>query len=190
MNPTLARERLFHVYYRSNDRKTIFREDDNYRFFLQKMKKQLRTAARLLGYCIMPNHFHLMLVPIHDLRDKIVLNGDYFKFMPTEELSEANRRWLMGFTKSYHRYFGGSGSLWRPHGWSKHHRGSLIPGLNYVHQNPEKANLVQSAGEWEFSSHNEYALEFPPEECYCDIELTKAILALEGKTIHDLILSG
>lgn len=157
---------------------TIFKEEQNYQFFIRKMVKQVPPAAILLGYCIMPNHFHLVLVPKGELRSNVTLDGSRNNFMPTLELSEANRRWLMGFTKSYNKFYGLTGSRWRPHGWSKHHDGPLQIALDYLHYNPTKAGLVDHPSEWGFSSFNEYNMNFPPEDCICDVVLGRKLLTM------------
>ena len=175
---TLLQSKVFHVYNRSNDRGTLFHEDQNYRFFMTKMVRQLKVACYLLGYCIMPNHFHFLLIPKHDLREGYILDDQFKNTMPTPELSEAMKRLLMGFTKSYNQFYGLKGSRFQQHSRAKHHDGNLKFGLDYFHMNPVDAGLVNDPGEWEFSSFNEYAGHIPLNECYCDIELGQKLLSL------------
>lgn len=49
---------LFHVYNQGNNRQTIFFSDENYQFFLWKMKAYLLPFADIIAYCLMPTHFH------------------------------------------------------------------------------------------------------------------------------------
>lgn len=39
----------------------IFREDENYRFFLKQYAKYLGDVVYTYAYCLMPNHFHLLV---------------------------------------------------------------------------------------------------------------------------------
>jgi putative transposase len=49
---------LFHIYNQGNDRQKIFFSDDNYEFFLWKMRAYLLPYGDFAAYCLMPNHFH------------------------------------------------------------------------------------------------------------------------------------
>ncbi|NBC07929.1 MAG: hypothetical protein GVY26_12120 [Bacteroidetes bacterium] len=49
---------LFHIYNQGNNRQRIFFTDDNYKFFLWKMRAHLLPFGDLVAYCLMPNHFH------------------------------------------------------------------------------------------------------------------------------------
>ena len=55
---------VFHVLKRGVRRMTIFEDAPAYRSFLRAMQEgQERTSIRLLAYCVMPNHFHLVVWP-------------------------------------------------------------------------------------------------------------------------------
>src|SRR5260221_7821759 len=52
----------YHVYNRGNNQMKIYLEEENYRFFLERLHHYLDPAAiDLDAYCLMPNHFHLLL---------------------------------------------------------------------------------------------------------------------------------
>jgi REP element-mobilizing transposase RayT len=169
---------VFHVYNRSNDRSTLFNTDENYQIFLLKMIRQLETAVHLLGYCIMPNHFHLLVIPKHTIREDFPLDGEQYNLMPTLEFSEAMRRLLMGYTKSYNKFYDLAGSRFQQRSKAKHHKGGIRNGLDYLHENPTKAKLVDHPSEWGFSSYNEYSGLIDPSDCICDVALGRALLAL------------
>ncbi|MFK8163646.1 MAG: transposase [Lewinella sp.] len=177
-NPADLANFIFHIYNRSNDRGTLFHTDENYQFFLAKMIRQLNPVVHLLGYCLMPNHFHLLAIPKHHIREDFPLDGERYSLMPTLELSEAMRRLLMGYTKSHNKFYGLTGSRFQQTSKAKHHKGGIKNGLDYLHQNPTKAKLTQHEGEWGFSSFNEYSGIIDPKNCICDIKLGKALLQL------------
>ena len=53
---------IHHIVNRGNDRKVIFRESVDYGSFLALMREaRERYAVELFAYCLMPNHFHLLL---------------------------------------------------------------------------------------------------------------------------------
>jgi REP element-mobilizing transposase RayT len=169
--------KVFHVFNRGNGRRDIFIEEENYEFFVLKMSRQLASVAHLLAYCLMPNHFHLLLIPKHDLRPGYELNGEVQDSMPTKELGEAMKRLQMGYTKSVNQFYNLAGSVFQQHAKSNHHTGSIREGLNYIHFNPSKAGLVGDPSEWAFSSYNEYSGIIPDAECFCNVELGQKLLA-------------
>ena len=92
---------------------------------------------RILGWCLMPNHFHLVLWTHHD--------GDLGRWM----------QWLLtSHVRRYHRHYGGSGHVWqgRFKAFPIQQDDHLLSVLRYVERNPLRANLVQRAEEWSWSS--------------------------------------
>ncbi len=64
---------VFHVLNRANNRDEIFAADADYLGFLrvlrdaqEKQRQQKRQPTRILAYCLMPNHWHLVLWPRRD----------------------------------------------------------------------------------------------------------------------------
>ena len=82
---------------RGNAWNNVFRKQDDYRAFVQLMvDANQRLAMRLTGYCLMPNHFHLLLWPYSD--------GDLSRWM----------QWLLtAHVRRYHRHYRGSGHVWQ-----------------------------------------------------------------------------
>ena len=76
---------LYHIYNQGNNRTRIFFSRENYIFFLGKIKKHILPHADVLAWCLMPNHFHLM-VYVHSLEIEIT---------ETDEVSGSE-----GFTRS------------------------------------------------------------------------------------------
>ena len=55
---------VFHVLNRANARATIFEKPDDYAAFERVLREALdRVDMRVLAYCLMPNHWHLVLWP-------------------------------------------------------------------------------------------------------------------------------
>src|SRR5947199_244179 len=59
---------VYHVLNRGNGRCTIFEKDGDYAAFERVLEQALERVAgmRLLAYCLMPNHWHLVLRPRAD----------------------------------------------------------------------------------------------------------------------------
>lgn len=56
---------IYHVFNRGNNAQAVFFNRENYLFFLDKIRKGLLPHADILAWCLMPNHFHLMIVVNH-----------------------------------------------------------------------------------------------------------------------------
>ncbi len=131
---------VYHVLNRAVGRSTLFQKDGDYAAF-EKVLRQAKDwrPIRLLGYCLMPNHWHLLLWPAHD--------GDLSEFM----------RWLtVTHTQRYHAHYhtSGEGPLYQgrfksfPIQEDEH----FLTVLRYVERNPLRAGLVQQAEDWRWSS--------------------------------------
>jgi putative transposase len=54
----LYTNQLFHIYNQGNNSQTIFFHEENYHYFLWKMRAYLLPFGDLVAYCLMPTHFH------------------------------------------------------------------------------------------------------------------------------------
>lgn len=52
---------IYHVFNRGNNSQTVFFNRENYLFFFEKIRKCILPHADILAWCLMPNHFHLMI---------------------------------------------------------------------------------------------------------------------------------
>jgi putative transposase len=48
---------IYHVFNRGNNKENIFFEEENYRYFLELLKKHLLPIADIYAYCLLKNHF-------------------------------------------------------------------------------------------------------------------------------------
>jgi len=131
---------VYHIINRANARVQIFDNDDDYKLFESILEEATeRFDMRLLAYCIMPNHFHLILYPKKD--------GDLSKFMG----------WLTNtHTRRWHTAKGtiGQGHLYqgRYKSFLCQKDNYLLTLFKYVEQNPKKAKLVRRSENWKWSS--------------------------------------
>lgn len=131
---------VYHVLNRGNGKAQIFDADGDY-FAFEKVlgEAQLQVPMRVLSYCIMPNHWHLVLWPHED--------GDLSEFM----------RWLtVTHSKRWQAYRGlaGSGHLYqgRFRSFPVEEDGHFLAVCRYVERNPLRAELVEEAQQWRWCS--------------------------------------
>ncbi|MDP6527435.1 MAG: transposase [Candidatus Pacebacteria bacterium] len=140
MNRVAVGDTVYHVINRANGRATIFKSKKDYQHFesLLGEGKQL-VGMRILSYCIMPNHWHLVLYPKK--------NTDMGEFMRWVTTTHVRQRHSQTESIGYgHLYQGTYKSF--PVESDKH----LIDLIRYVEQNPLRAKLVKRAENWQFSS--------------------------------------
>jgi len=129
---------VYHVINRGNARNEVFHKPEDFAAFLKLMREASeRLPMRLLAYCLMSNHFHLVLWPHND--------GDLSRWM----------QWLMtAHVRRYHRHYQSSGHVWQgrfkafPIQQDEH----LLTVLRYVERNPVRAKIVRLAQRYAWSS--------------------------------------
>lgn len=170
---------IYHILNQGNDRKLIFFKSENYLFFLNKIKTHIAPYADILAWCLMPNHFHLMVrvSTIHQMTSSHQMNTKPQMNSFTQSIAIR----LRSYTRAINIQENRSGSLFKPH--TKAECLTRIDGLtpsfyntefgtkinipnpekeypqicfNYIHNNPVKAGLVKQPEDWEFSSYRDY----------------------------------
>jgi putative transposase len=131
---------VYHVLNRANARLPLFTKPADYDAFERVLvEAQQRTGTRLLAYCLMPNHWHLVLWPERD-----------------RELARFTGWLTLTHTQRWHAHFHtvGSGHLYQgrfksfPIAADEH----LLTVLRYVERNPVRAGLVERAEDWRWGS--------------------------------------
>jgi putative transposase len=139
LRPTSA-DVVYHVLNRANARRTLFEDDGDYAAFERVLAQACeRVSMRLLAYCVMPNHWHLVVWPRRD--------GELSRFMNWLTLTHT-QRWHQ------HRHTVGDGHVYQgrfksfPVETSEY----LLTVCRYVERNPVRAGLVERAEQWRGSS--------------------------------------
>ena len=52
---------FYHVYNRGNNGDNLFYNQENYKFFLRKYDEYLSPLVETYAFCLLPNHFHLLI---------------------------------------------------------------------------------------------------------------------------------
>jgi putative transposase len=131
---------IFHVLNRGVGRREIFRKDEDFAAFERVMAHALAAVPiRLFAYCLMPNHWHLLVCPAK--------NGQLAAFMARLTMTHT-RRWQ----EHYHEV--GYGHLYqgRFKSFPVQEDVHFLAVARYIERNPLRANLVQNAADWRWSS--------------------------------------
>src|SRR5215471_5951044 len=101
--PLLENE-IYHIYNRGNNSIEVFFMRSNYELFLEKLDYYLGPYIELYAYCLLPNHFHL-LIRVKDFKliwddSKMLKKGARTLTLPHEIVSEQFRRFFLSYSKS------------------------------------------------------------------------------------------
>jgi putative transposase len=131
---------LFHVVNRGVGRMTLFSKEQDYAAF-EGLLEQTRVSRpmRLCAYCLMPNHWHLVLWPEHD--------GSLAAFM--QQLTTKHvRRWQLHYERvGYGHVYQG-----RYKSFPVEEGDYFFRLVRYVERNALRAGLVERAEAWRWSS--------------------------------------
>jgi putative transposase len=131
---------VYHVLNRANGRLKLFKKEEDFLAFQKVLQESWqRLPIRILTWCIMPNHWHLVLWPKKD--------GELSAFVRWLTLTHAQRwKHAHGAVGHGHLYQGRFKSF--PIQQDEH----LLAILRYVERNPLRAKLVKEAGQWRWGS--------------------------------------
>jgi putative transposase len=132
---------VYHVLNWANGRRPIFQKDGDYAAFERVLGEALEhvPGMRLLAYCLLPNHWHLLLWPRHD-----------------GELSHFGHWLTLTHTQRWHAHYHdvGTGHLYQgrfksfPVAADRH----VLQVCRYVERNALRAGLVRRAQAWRWGS--------------------------------------
>ena len=135
---------IYHVVMRGINRPAIFEEHEDYERFLETMKKfKVVSEYKLYAYCLMSNHFHLLLK------------------VTKEDLELIIKRIAGSYVYWYNRKYGRIGHLFQDRYNSApiENEHYLLNALRYIHQNPLKAKICKTISEYMYSSYFDYVNE-------------------------------
>lgn len=161
---------IYHIWTHANGTENLFREAENYRFFLEKYTYHVHPVVETFAYCLMPNHLHLMV--------RVREEDDLLKFLQ-EKKEDSNLQGLENlggfskyvsqqfsnlfnaYTKAYNKKYDRMGSLFSPNFKRKkidsdQYFARLII---YIHTNPIHHGFVEDIHDWPYSSWHAYLSE-------------------------------
>lgn len=132
---------VYHVINRGNCRMDIFAKPADFAAFVKLLRqgRERVPGLRVLGYCLMSNHWHLVLWPTRD--------DDLAKFVGWISTTHV-RRWRQ------HRRSVGEGHLYqgRFKSFPVQRDAHLLAVLHYVEANAVRAGIVRHARDWAWCS--------------------------------------
>jgi putative transposase len=138
---------VYHALNRGNNRAPVFADDEDFRAFLEALgQTQARYPFRLLGYCLMTNHFHLLLRP-----------------EAGQSISRILQSLTVAHTWRHHKRHRSSGHVWQGRFKSPlvQDDAHLLVVLRYIEANPLRASMVSDLADYAWSSYLHHGLGAP-----------------------------
>jgi putative transposase len=135
---------VYHAINRGSNRGVVFADDSDYVAFLQALAAtKERYPLQLFGYCLMTNHFHLLLRP-----------------EPGQSISRILQSLTVTHTWRYHQRHHTSGHVWQGRFKSPLIQDDmhLLVVLRYIEANPLRARMVADPAGYRWSSFPHHGL--------------------------------
>ena len=150
-------DRYYHVFNRGNNKENIFKEEENYLYFLHLVKKYLTGVCQIYAYCLLPNHFHL-LIKIKEIENlpEVYQKGIKKIHQPFSNLFNA-------YTKAINKKYNRTGSLFQEHlhrikiDTEEYFRELIL----YIHLNPSMHGVEVDFKNYFYSSFKAYVTDKP-----------------------------
>ena len=130
---------VYHALNRGNNRDTVFDHGDDFQAFLDALAQtKERYPFRLFAYCLMRNHFHLVLQP-----------------EPGQSISRILQSVTVAHTWRYHQQHASSDHVWQGRLQSPVLEADdhLLTVMRYVEANPWRAGIVSDLADYPWSSY-------------------------------------
>ena len=106
---TLETGGYYHFYNRGNNKENLFKQEENYYYFLKLMSKHLTPVCDIYAYCLLPNHFHFVFkIKTSEELPENIKKGNTKLHQPFSNLFNA-------YTKAINKKYKRTGSLFQKH---------------------------------------------------------------------------
>lgn len=156
----------YHIFNHANGDDNLFREEKNYSFFLNKYHQHIDPIANTVAWCLMPNHFHLLV----KIKREAEVASTFPKFQTLERFEERSKfvskqfsNFFSSYSQAFNKVYNRRGSLFiknfkRKEIQSDEYLKTLIL---YIQLNPVKHGFVSKNTDWQWTSFNEFPKQQP-----------------------------
>lgn len=157
---------FYHIYNRSVDKKPMFKNDGNFAFFLKKYDLYLTPIVNTYAYCLLGNHFHLLV----KIKDIATVDIDKYDQIPEihgksthDVVSHQFRKFFQSYAQAFNKQQSRIGTLFQtPFKRAIIDSESYFTNLiYYIHANPQIHGLVGDFKEWNWSSYHRILMDNP-----------------------------
>ena len=159
---TFFPDHYYHVFGRTNNKEKLFRYEKNYEYFLKKYSKYLNPVLTTYAYCLLGNHFHL-LVKIHPEEELNKFKKEEDEFDCHKIVTKQFATFLGTYAKAFNKQESRYGVLFQ-----RPYKRVIITSeikfahiIYYIHANPELHRLVRDFKTYKWSSYSAFISDLP-----------------------------
>ncbi len=153
----LRRGKVYHIYNRGNNGENLFVEERNYRYFLQLYIRHVHPVVDTYAYCLLRNHFHLLVrVKTVEELEKDLSGLPDLTSLVMKPPHQFFSNFFNAYTKSINKAYGRTGAL-----FERPFRRIQVVGMAYfknvvayIHRNAEHHGFVDDFRDWPYSSYD------------------------------------
>ena len=161
--------KFYHIFNHAVGSEKLYRNDENYNYFLKKFNEYISSIASTFSYVLIPNHFHFLIeiksrVEIYEYYVFLELKKEIPKVKPENELDfdkfvmQQFSNFFNCYTKSFNKKHNRKGAL-----FIDYLRRTLVSDeeylrniVMYIHQNPIHHKICNRLEDWKYSSYNSF----------------------------------
>jgi putative transposase len=147
---------VYHVYNRGTDGENLFREERNYRFFLQRYAHYIEPVAETYAYCLLRNHFHALIRTLTpEEQENRYADSDAERPFKLRHPSRQFGALFCSYALACNKAYGRGGSLFE-HPFHRRLVGSepyFTRLVVYINRNAERHGLVDDYRDWLYASY-------------------------------------
>jgi REP element-mobilizing transposase RayT len=147
----LIEGQYFHIYNRGVNGEDLFKEERNYYYFLQQYKLYCSDVLETLAYCLLKNHFHLLVYIKENVEVPRKDGQGMFKMNTSKQLGHFFNSYAQSINKAHKR----TGPLFESPFERKwvDNESYLTSMIYYCHWNAQHHDFVKDFRQWEYSSY-------------------------------------
>jgi len=154
--------KFYHIYNKAIGKELLFKTEYDYFFFLKKIDRFILPVAKIISYCLIPNHFHLLIYTRDE--DEIKKNLRKKSFDSNRNpIIQSFSNFFNSYSKSYNKIQNRMGRLF-VYPFKKilvDKDDYLISLICYIHRNPIHHGMVNDFSKWKYSSYNAFITNKP-----------------------------
>lgn len=152
---------FYHIYNRGINAEIIFKKDTHYQLFLNKYIKHVWPYVDTFAYCLMSNHFHLLVrikteeeIINSSLQQYPMKKNEFYDKFISRQFSHLFNGYTQVINNECKRTGGLFESPYRRIEVSNHRYFTQL--IGYIHQNPQKHGFVSDFREYHYSSYQSH----------------------------------
>lgn len=153
---------VYHITIRGNNKQEILKTDKDKELFLESLQKfKSRFGFKIYGFVLMDNHAHLVLQTNHKIN-----------------ISKIMHAICLSYSVKFRKRYPYTGHVWQGRFKSNiiENEKYILQCLDYIHNNPVRANLTQTAKEYIWSSYFSYAQDDLDKQRPFMVEIDKLVI--------------